>query len=330
MKDYGPQMRRQLLGSLSEEEREELAERLLIDDQVFEAAIAEEQRLLDEFVAGSLSAVDEAAFREQCRIRPELSERAMIGGVLKALAAPPAGNATGLLPNSAHHRKKTFLWALVAAMLALTIGTSLYLGSLLQNERRMALHREQYWAGRDRDQRQEIGSLASQLKERQTATVAQRQSNDAQREAYWEKMNSEQRRQIEELNSRLAAAESKPQTQGDHQPRLLSMLILPETRGPSAAKALSVPSKSTQINLYFIVDNPEGYSSFSVKLSSAGRPVLDQYRLHSQELNGRWIVPVVVTTEQLGPGEYDATLFGVKDGRELPLFDYRFELTHSE
>lgn len=67
-------LRRYLLGQLDDQARTELETELLTSDEVFEELLIIEDEITDEFVAGSLSSSDRAAFEEHFLATPERHE----------------------------------------------------------------------------------------------------------------------------------------------------------------------------------------------------------------------------------------------------------------
>jgi hypothetical protein len=334
------EIRRHLLGLSSQAEREEAADRMLTDENAFETVIAEEQQLIDDYLAGVLTNDERIAFEEQCKLSIELSGRLAVAKSLTFLTQAAAdhdlvASASRIPIQQLEGKRQWFrralpVWAAVAAMLIVTAGLTAYLSTKISAERRSASISEQSWLVRDDEQRRRIETLSLELRNAQSRNAPISPAGTAENplsEEYWKKRDEEQRRRIDELSAELKSAEQKAATADRPAPQLLSLLIPPEMRGADQPPNLTVPSDTGLVELQFSLDVSKKYPSFSVKITAARRPVLDQHGLRAKTAGQRWVVPVYVPVELLGAGRYDAVLYGVADGQDEPLYDYHFQLS---
>src|ERR1700743_3259352 len=117
MPESDRQIRRHLLGLSSEAERAAAADLLLTDETAYDAVIAQEQELIDAYIAGELSGEERIAFERQCRLNPELSERLAVATGL----TPPKTKMTGVIPirlieKARPSRPNLLYWGAAAAM----------------------------------------------------------------------------------------------------------------------------------------------------------------------------------------------------------------------
>jgi hypothetical protein len=135
--EYSP--RDHLLGRPSGDELDGADERSLTDPSYFEALTAEEQLLVEEYVAGKLSPADRRDFEEQLGRRSELQERVVLERMsrLRATVAMPvrSGWSRMALP-------------LAAAITLFAVGSVLYYQIKLNGERQLMAAREREWQAR--------------------------------------------------------------------------------------------------------------------------------------------------------------------------------------
>ncbi len=128
------ELRSFLLGRLDEDERQRLEERLLIDDGLFELALAHEDELFEEAARGELSAEDTSRLTarggERLAFAHDLARRAEAPGEASVIdfAARAQEMEDGAPPvRPPASRAGALRWLAVAALLPLTVGLGLYL-----------------------------------------------------------------------------------------------------------------------------------------------------------------------------------------------------------
>lgn len=85
-------LRRYLLGSTLEDERETVELALLADEQLYEELLATEEELIDEYVCGELEGPEESSFLRYLRALPDHEKRVAFARALKAHATGSRGD----------------------------------------------------------------------------------------------------------------------------------------------------------------------------------------------------------------------------------------------
>jgi hypothetical protein len=125
----GDSIRRYLLGGLSEQEREQVEQRLMADDDLYQRLLLAEDDLIEEYISGTLSERDQANFSRRFLQVPELRQDVRSIMVLRKYAletAPqvPINHSPAAPPFSPFDRLKKFFMrpalgvAFAAALLA--------------------------------------------------------------------------------------------------------------------------------------------------------------------------------------------------------------------
>ena len=333
MRESNPQFVRIFLGLATEEERRKAAEQVLLDDRAYEDMAAQEQSLIDDYISGALEPDEAAALEAHAQLNQELTGRIRIQRTLaktaKEKAAPVA-----LRPSSQDARARTRglpYWARIAAMLILIATPLVYLSYAVIRERTIAANQLQNWRVQDEAQRKMIDDLHVQLKALQDR-AATASSGHAPESSPPDATNTEKElhRQIEELTNRLSTLDQQSATSDHSGPSQLAFMILPENRGDATHEEMAVASTVNLVDLQFNLDNPGRFSAFSLTLSSAGRPVLEQHRLKARLVGQRWAVSVYVPVDALHSGSYDAVLLGVNGAEVGPIGNYHFQISRKE
>jgi hypothetical protein len=139
-----------LLDRLPDADRDSADGRSIVDRRYYEELLAEEQLLVEEFVAGKLSAADSRDFERQLGKRPELEERVLLERLSRR--AVPA------MISSARKWTSAVL-PLAAAIAMLAVGSAWRFGNELARERQTAAVERREWEKREAAARARIAAL---------------------------------------------------------------------------------------------------------------------------------------------------------------------------
>ena len=85
-------MRNYLLGTLEVDRRTEFEEKILSDPEIYEELLVNEEELIDQYVAGCLSAVEKHQFETHFLITAERQKNLRFGSLLKQILELPSGS----------------------------------------------------------------------------------------------------------------------------------------------------------------------------------------------------------------------------------------------
>lgn len=306
-------MVRYLLGSVSEEERAELEERLFSDREFLEQLVNIEDSLIDDYVTGEMPAEERSAFREAFfpnRSGDVRFARALIQAITKKKLDTP----TPVVVASQRSHTPRPITSLIsvglamAALIFLVVSVALFFGrqslrdQLSQSEARLAEAREQ-----------NIAAQRQLTEERSKKEASERQLEN-------------ERRQLSDAVSRLAELE-----RGSAKPRDMMSVLLSAAnilRG-SGGKLLEIQVEANIRWLRFSIlleKSRDKYGSYRITL----RPARDAVFLETTAMRSRVSrgLVVIVGAEQLQPGDYILALYGEGQGApEQPVEEYAFRIT---
>ena len=303
------ELRRYLLGTLTEEEEARQEERLLTEENYFERLILAEDDLIDDYVRGKLSAehkermeqrfFSSARRQERLQLARDLSKytsaRAAVPGRERDsdrhsqagdAAIPPIG-----IPLIAGHRKRIALLA-SAALLVIAVGAGLILEIARLNSKIDGQRQEQITA----QQREED-------LHRELAGILERQ------EQLSRELEREQNRSIELEQFLADLRRSSPPIQRMPDADLLSLdLTAGRIRDTGHASVIEIPASTKWVRLRLSLER-SGYVSYRARVQTdEGKPIWTANDLRMQRIINDEMVAVVLPAALLVPGDYTILL----------------------
>jgi hypothetical protein len=145
-----------VLGRVTGSELEHAEERFIGEAEFFERVMAEEESLIQEYVAGRLTGRDRNDFERQCAWREDLRTRVALE---RELPEALRGLSTTETPRAAGWRVYRMALPVAAALALAMTGVAGFLFFQLQQQSRIATAREQVWQKRDGEQKERIARL---------------------------------------------------------------------------------------------------------------------------------------------------------------------------
>lgn len=296
-------MRRHLLGPLPEEEAIALEATLLADDEQFERACEIENKLVDDYARGTLSAADLESFERYYLASPVHRRRAELAKILVEHADAPlsVSPAAHLRPISWRARLSEKLslaspvwqFALLAAVLVLAVGGLWLFFDRVRVRRELAQLKTESEVARAREQ-----ALADQV------AATQKQNENL----------------IEEL-VQLRDTENVSATQPTPAPRqnVFTFLLSPTlVRSSGEAQTLTIPPQTNTVRLQMKAE-ATGARRFQASVRTVeGRQVWQQRTIRPRATNAQTVVVTVnVPAGKLATGDYIVTLSSVKQAGEM-------------
>ena len=292
-KEYSP--RDHLLGRTSGDELEGADERSLTNPSYFEALTAEEQLLVEEYVAGKLSPADRRDFEQQLVRRSELRERVVLERMSRRRAAVA-------MPVRGGWSRKAL--PLAAAITLFAIGSSLYYQVKLNGERQLMAAREHEWQARHAAARARVAELEAAARPLAPSGVPAPSRTD----------NKSVRPERPVL------------------PIVATFLINPYTRGTSEEPRLAVSGSRGAVELQFNLESENRFALYHVSVETAeGSPVASVTAKTKVVQDQFRVVSATVPSSLASGRHFVATVSGIGAGnREEPLASYAFVLYGEE
>lgn len=317
-------IRRYLLGELSEEEREQVEQRLMSDDDLYQQLLLAEDELIDEYVTGTLPERDRARFGHFLR-SPELQQDVRFTVALRKHAiesAPPVTPepaATAARVPLLERLRNFFMRPALGVSLAAALLVAVLLAAWLatQNSRL----------------RRQVGRLQAE----QTLTPTPPQ--DLREQLASERLRNEQlaaqlRREQESNASATRNAEGPPEKQQTPAPAprpprksqtFVALTLTPGAfiRESGAWEKISLRPGASEVRVR--LDLPEGgYRSYRAALKTVdGRDVLENRRL--RDVGGKF-VQFRIPARLLRPDDYQISLSGLTpsgESEDIGLYYFR-------
>lgn len=330
-------LRRYLLGDLPEAARDDLEARLLADENAFQATLAAEDDLVDDYARGALPDAERRAFEEHLLPRPGMARRLAFARSLatvtaEARAAQPArpdpAAAGRVTPSPWSERLSRWLGGLVpapalqlagaAAVLLLAVTAGWLAVQNAQLDRRVA----QLEADR-----QELSATTTGLQQREAelarelaaarAAADDLATDPTDRPA--ELANARQR--IAELEGELAEVRRQPSARKVS----VSFMLALATRS-AGVRNLAVPAAADTVELQLDATADAGYfDAFRVQvLGPGGTEVWSRTGLAADPQTGT--VDLELPAEALVSGRYEILLEGLGAGGPELIGAYEFEI----
>lgn len=311
--ENGGAVRSYLLGELSEQEREQVEQRLMTDDDLYQRLLLAEDDLIDAYVSGTLSEQDRAKFSRRFLHVPELRQDVRSVMALRNYALQTAPQATAR-DSPAPRRFSLLDWlgkffmrpavgvAFAAALLA-AVGLAAWLAA--QNSR-LRQQVEQLQAQRTPPAPQ------SELQERLAAEQLRNEQLSAELLRQQELL-AEERRKLEQAQGPQRPASTPTPGSGPGAPAVLAFALSPgAVRGSGELTKISVRPETREVSIRLDLAAAE-YSSYRAVLQT-----VEGRELSSQTLRAgrRMFVQLNVPARLLAPGDYQIQLSGVKPSGE--------------
>ncbi|HEX8087563.1 MAG TPA: hypothetical protein VF762_01845 [Blastocatellia bacterium] len=341
-------MKRYLLGELSEQERDQVIDRLMTDSDYFDELLIQEDDLIDEYIYGRLSRAEEDRFKNFFLLAPERREKlnmtvALRGQILDARnrnIGEPGKTRKWLKP----FFTGSFSWqsaAAVGVIFALALGTLVWF--FLENGR---LNRElAKERGNQQEQRADLERLNNELAAQRSLTAELSKQNGEQkiRNEQLEQQAALDQLSREKLLNRVARVErersgleNKLASMRRQLPPLKEQLAVanahvlwPEVeRQMGRQNVVSVGDKEDVVLQMNLEDDK--YRQYSAELRDAdSRLKWGRSRLRSQETSEGRAVVVRVPAESLKRGSYILRLSGRNDRepyKRISSYQFRVEI----
>jgi hypothetical protein len=299
MEKYTP--RHHLLGRFEDSDREALDERLLLQTGYVDEYEAEEDRLVDEVVMGTLDEADRKDVEALCKRRPDLESRIAIGREIRRRALEKRAVVVEL-PASVK-RRNPWGWGVAVAACAGVVILGFYLLRPALDETKSRIAK---------------GKPANPPKETQAkgpvplsdGTSAKAKTPEQIPKAPHEKSAPQQARPPVVL------------------PILATITLRPLQRGSDAARSFPVPEGAGILDLRLVIGTDLSYPSYRVRVRSESATVSDVRDLRAAPAENALTVPVKVPVSDQRSKELRATLYGGSAGQEeVELEEYVFVLS---
>lgn len=331
--DDETELRRYLLGELTEEERAQVKERLFLNSDYFQQLQAAEDDLIDDYVYEELSVADRESFETHFLSQPGRHEDLKFAQALKmyiSTEAPPSSAisaaAVAIHPPPTTKSKVMFLPFLrnfsnlarlslaAATLIILAVGIWLVIRAV-----------------RNRDQSPPIQAQRPTPQETvpdpQQREVMPTNSQPGKSQPVEQEQHVENRKGPEPPRPR----EPSPQS-GDAPGSTLAVLLIPGggIRGGGETNKVTLTSAVRLVNLQMPLIESNDYRSYQVSLQADGRVILTRSGLKATVVEEVNLVPVPVPARLLRRKSYLIKLSGVtKEGETRDIATYAFQVEGS-
>jgi hypothetical protein len=302
---------RYLLGELPEDEQTKIEEQLFTDDAAFAQARALKAELTDNYVRGNLSASERRSYEQRFLTSPAGRNDAVFAKALTHLLATEESmpeRAVVSEPKPSWWESITAFFRVPAFGVAMAALLLLVIGGV-------------WWY--QQSQRQPI--------EAQQAREAETRKQDIARG------NSQQTESPTPLPQTTPAATQKdspkpapptPKASVPDTPNtLLSFLLVPSmVRGENSRERITIPANTGRIQMQLDLDQSDQYQSYRAELrTKRGQLIQSQNKLIPRKTAFGKAVFFAAPANGIRNGDYEVTLFGVKDSGEVEEANfYRF------
>jgi hypothetical protein len=309
------QRRRYLLGTLPADERMEIEESYLSDDEVFEVMESLETELVDAYVRNALPASERLQVRKKLLTSPRLLEKAKFATALAQSLAKP--------PNRPRFWERIFgrFFSISSNGLKVALASCALLliafGALLLVQRSRLREQSSYLVSEREARRSEKTELERKLSEEQLRTA---QLNAELKNAKEQKLPIEKIQPLEKQ-----PGESPTQVTS---PTFASITLFPGSqRGGTSNRNLVVKPGTPAIKLTLGLDANDYLTYRAIIKNQRGSTVVQFGGLHP---NADGSITLTLSARVLPPGEYSVVLLGKNLGPTLEdAGTYRFKvLTH--
>jgi hypothetical protein len=304
-------LRRFVLGSLDEAARSALDEQLVTEPDVFEALGVVEDELIEEYLDGTSSDPDRAAFEKSFLTSPQRRARLRLAESLRRHASH--GRATE--PVRPQPRQSSFrwqpTWLALAAGLVLSLAGNLWLVSRPEAQRAPSVAAPSVAVHPTAVATTVAPALARAAMEPSTTPTAE----DFQRE----------REERSKAEARVAALE---ETLRRSRSSVTFVLAAGALRSAGSAQRIVVPSDAMLVHLRLELSGD--YPSYrAVLLDDAGEELWAASKLRAETESGHSFVLLALTPDRLARGDYQVKLSGLTAaGDAEAIGSYPFRVSH--
>ncbi|HEV7905822.1 MAG TPA: hypothetical protein VGO96_18425 [Pyrinomonadaceae bacterium] len=313
-------IKRYLLGELSEQEREQVEQRLMSEDDLYQQLLLAEDDLIDDYISGALSERDRAKFGGRFLHVPELRQDVQSVKALRQYALQRAPQVhTRDSPAPAHFSLfdwfgKFFMLPAVGATLAgMLLATVMVVAWFAAQNSRLRGQVEQLQA-------QQPAPPASQqgLQEQLASERVRNEQLSAELLRQQELLAEESRKLQQAQGQRPPAPAPAPEPRSRANAVFAFTLTSGGIRGPGQFKKISLPPETREVRLRLDLATAE-YSSYRAVLqNSDGQDLLTERRLPA---GGGKFVQLNVPAKLLKRGDYQVLLSGVNPSGEAEEID---------
>ena len=327
-------LKRYLLDDVSDEERQEVEERFLEDDLLFEEMNALEDELFFDYRQNRLNLKESAAFERKFLRAPQEKEKAAFAGAFLQMTAELAGEKVEKAPPVSFWQPladffKSFgsplQLGMAAASILLILGISwLFYQNLqmrgelaiLQNNRAEEAQRQEEIIAEKQNRQSELEQQLLAEKEKAEQNERQIQEIEQERANLQEEIDELKRQNTKTPSGSLPQPGVTPAPQP---PRSIVALVLSPgmfSRGGGAGMeriALSGSAKSLRINLRLETQNQ--YQSYRARVLSVseGTEIWTSAALKPQGKGAKKSVTFIISANLLNRADYEISLIGVNE-----------------
>lgn len=338
--------KRYLLDECSEDEREQIEERFMSDDEAFDEMLAFEDELYLEYAAGELSADEQAVFERKFLNDREGRSQLAFAEAFNETAADMAKERTFVseavvAPAEKISYLKSFFsifslntalqFGAAAAVLLLTIG----LIALLFQNSRLRSHVAQTQQENERQRREIESQLAEKERQRQEIErqlTAEREKNNGSDERIRELENERKNLETEIRDRRRSIEQTPVQPESVRRPTLATLILSPGvmTRdNGTPMNRVDLTGGVKAVNLRLQLKNADDYERFSTSVLTVddNSVVQSQSNISARGKGKSRSIPLNIPSVKLKRADYQVVLSGItNDGKSEEITRYYFSV----
>lgn len=312
-----------LLGKLSEEEQNKIEESYFQNNALFEDIRIAENDLIDEYVAGALSAEDRRRFENRLLLNPQQRQKVEFAKTLIQYAS----NQTSFVQERAIPLVRQNWWSFISQILSAKPMFSLSFATAMLVVISVAL----WWTLNDNLKNSSEINRAGELAQIQTPEQIQNPETAPESANETNVKNEAEVQKTPALrSSSKSMRQSSPKKQiepREHSRTIISTIVLPLglTRGAEAAQVIEIPAKADQINIRIKFEEGE-FASYSAVIETVeGRQIWSRQQLKPRKGKSDKALTVTIPSHLLKRGDYIISLKGLTEkGAYEGVGDYSF------
>ncbi len=312
---------RYLLGGLSEAEGDELAERYLDDDELFEEIQIVEEELIESYLRGELPKAQRREFEASYLGTPARRERVRSAIAFRQAVnafQPPSG--TGVVEAGHKAGRKTWLKffgpvggilvpAMAAVIVLMAIGVALTVIQNMRLQRRIDQAQAEKKALEEQERR-----ASDELNEQKAANARLKDENQLVRD------------QSDRLREELDSLKLPPQRSDNQSPDVSYELAFNLVRGGGDTATLEIPRRAKLVELKLNLESTD-FMRFRAELQTAGARVWERSYARQSIATSSRQAKIRVPATLLPTGDYVLTLSGASPGGSFdPVAEYSFRV----
>jgi len=311
-------IRRYLLGELSEQARVEIEDRAFEDQKVLQEILAVEQDLIDDYVSGDIPEEKLQGFETHFLASAERRKKVAFAKALAAVVNESPATATNVATAPSWRTRLTafFIRPVTAYSFAAASLVLFVVGSLLVLDR-IRLHSE-------------LAQLRS-AQESQIAQLRQLEKDLANERLRNDELMANRETPTPQTVIPETKPESPPQPTTPASPVVAALSLFPGiSRSGNSVPKLSVAQDVSLVRLQIGIDPQETYRRYRVELrTEKGQQVLVQENLTARKGSKGRSIPLSVPASALKNGRYEVTLKGITEsGTSEDVGFYYFEVVN--